>query len=82
MKTNAITPLPPKEYADQLIADRENIAWNFGHLSRQHIAYRDAGQGDTAAAIYTRHAMRAILQGDRGAYLAAVEEIIKLCKGL
>ena len=76
MTSNTIQPLPPEVYADQLIADRDNLAWNFGHLSRQNIAYRDAGQGDTAVAIYTRRAMRGLLQGDRGAYLAALEEII------
>ena len=82
MTTNSIPLLPPEQYADQLIADRDNLAWNFGHLSRQHIAYRDAGLDNTAVAIYTRRARTAILQGDRGAYLAALEEIIKLCKGL
>ena len=78
--TNEIKALPAEAYADQLIADRDNRAWNFAHLSRQHIALRDAGRGDTAVAIYTRRAMRAILQGDTPAYEHALDEIIKLCK--
>jgi hypothetical protein len=81
-KTNAITPHPLEAFADQLIADRDRPAWNWGHLARQSVALRDEGKDDTALAIYIRRAMRAVLQGDRGAYLAALEEIIKLCKGL
>ena len=80
MTTNAITPLPPEVYADQLIADRDNWPWNYGHLLRQYIALRDVGKGDTAVAIYTRKAIRAIQQGDTAAYEHALDEITKLCK--
>lgn len=80
--TKSITAHQLATFADQLIADRERPAWNWGHLARQSVALRDEGKDDTALAIYIRRAMRAILQGDLGAYLAALEEIIKLCKGL
>lgn len=80
MKVNHIDPLPPKQFAEQIIADKDNRAWNFGHLSRQAVAYHDAGQDDTAVAIYTRKAMRAILQGKPDAYEEALDEIVKLCK--
>lgn len=79
---NAIDPLLPVDFADQLIADRDNWAWNFAHLSRQEVALRDAGRADTAVAIYIRKAMRAILQHDTNGYVLALDEIVKLCKGL
>ena len=82
MTSNAIKPLPPEVFADQIIADRDNIAWNYGHLSRQHIGLRDEGKGDSSVAIYIRKAMRAILQGNQAAYLVALDEIVKLCKKL
>ena len=80
MTSNAIKPLPPEAYADQLIADRDNWPWNFGHLLRQYIALRDAGRGETSVAIYSRKALRAIRQGDTAAYEHALDEITKLCK--
>lgn len=81
-KTNAITPHPLEAFADQLIADRDRPAWNWGHLARQSVALRDEGKDDTALAIYIRRAMRAVLQGHPAEYAAALDEIIKLCKGL
>lgn len=75
---NFIKPLGPKPFARQIVADKENKAWNYGHLSRQHIALRDAGKGDTSTAIYIRKAMKAILQHDDTAYENAIDEIVKL----
>ena len=81
-KTNAITPHPLEAFADQLIADRDRPAWNWGHLARQSVALRDEGKDDTALAIYIRRAMRAVLQGHPAEYAAALDEIIKICKSL
>lgn len=78
MKVNHITPLPADEFAQQIIADKNRPAWNFAHLARQNTALRDAGQENTATAMYIRRAMTAILQGNDERYLAALDEIIKL----
>lgn len=80
--TKSITANPLATFADQLIADRDRPAWNWGHLARQSVALRDEGKDDTALAIYIRRAMRAVLQGHPAEYAAALDEIIKICKGL